>query len=579
MNKIAIYSYKCIFAPLSFALTSTLAFADNTTLGTDAGANLIGSAEGNTLVGQSAGNAMTYSDYNTFIGDQTGMANTGNDNVFIGYQSGLVNINCFDNTFVGYQSGVANCSATSGSDNSFFGYQSGFMNTEGNDNTFIGFLSGYENTTGSENTFFGYHAGYGLSTADKNTGVGYRTMRDGTTTAYGNAVMGYYVGYDLTSGSHNTQLGYDIYQLDEGNFNTTVGFQAAYNTEQGDYNTFIGAYAGYQNDAVSAVQDNRNTAFGAGAYYNNRQGSDNLYIGVDSDVWGTGTNRSVSVGYGAEGEDSGGVAIGAYSASVADDSIALGTSTDVLNEDAIGIGLNSDSYSNKTVTIGGVSTLSWDAALDITNSLGDDAYRFSNLISASVNSQADSNASVSWILNADSAEDDGDSWQVEVSEDGDFIFANDISGSQVAKLTLTGDGDLSVGGELYLNSDRRLKTNILPIKNALELSNNIQAVRYHFIEEENTVPSHLGLIAQQVEAIVPEMVKTDENGRKTVNYIALVPILVESIKGLDKQNKTNRDLLKELKARKAKLENLVSASHSNSLNLIAKKEAFTHEGL
>lgn len=578
MNKSFTYCQKCMIASASITLTSTFAFADNTTLGTDAGANLTASADANTLIGHSAGNAMTFSDYNTFIGNQAGMANTGNDNVFLGYQSGLVNISCFDNTFVGYQSGLANCSASTGSDNSFFGYRSGLKNTEGNDNTFFGYIAGYENTTGDENVMFGYAAGKGINESDRNTGVGYGSMRSGTVTGSGNAFLGHYAGFDITSGTHNTQIGYNIYQLDEGNFNTSIGFESGFHTEFGDYNTFVGASSGYQNDVISTADDTHfNTAFGAGALYNNREGQNNLFIGASADTYNASnivTDGSVGIGYSVDGAETGSVALGAYAGALGDNIIAIGASADVDDNKSIGIGFDVDSASNKTVTIGGANTLSWDSAVDATNSLGDTAYRFSNLISASINSVANANTSTAWTIQADAAEDDGDSWQVEVSEGGQITFANDVSGSQVANLTLNGDGDLSVGGELYLNSDKRLKHNIQPIKNSLNLTKKVQAVHYHFAGDDDNSLKHLGLIAQQVETVIPNMVKTDETGRKTVNYIALVPLLVESIKTLDNQNKSNQELLKQLKARKVNLEKLIA---SRTTNQFTSKEALIHE--
>ena len=45
-----------------------------------------------------------------------------------------------------------------------------------------------------------------------------------------------------------------------------------------------------------------------------------------------------------------------------------------------------------------------------------------------------------------------------------------------------------------------------------------------------------GLIAQDVEALFPELVKTDEKGFKSLNYTGLIPHLIESVKELRKQN-------------------------------------------
>ena len=41
---------------------------------------------------------------------------------------------------------------------------------------------------------------------------------------------------------------------------------------------------------------------------------------------------------------------------------------------------------------------------------------------------------------------------------------------------------------------------------------------------------HYGLIAQEVEKVLPQVVKTDENGEKAIAYTEIIPILIESIK-------------------------------------------------
>ena len=47
---------------------------------------------------------------------------------------------------------------------------------------------------------------------------------------------------------------------------------------------------------------------------------------------------------------------------------------------------------------------------------------------------------------------------------------------------------------------------------------------------------HIGLIAQEVEKVVPEIVTTDENGFKSLAYGRITPLLVESVKYLKEEN-------------------------------------------
>ena len=63
----------------------------------------------------------------------------------------------------------------------------------------------------------------------------------------------------------------------------------------------------------------------------------------------------------------------------------------------------------------------------------------------------------------------------------------------------------------------------------------MSGVTFDWIEKEE-VHSHkghdVGVIAQEVEAVLPEVVVTRDNGYKAVNYEKIVPLLIESIKDL-----------------------------------------------
>ena len=74
-------------------------------------------------------------------------------------------------------------------------------------------------------------------------------------------------------------------------------------------------------------------------------------------------------------------------------------------------------------------------------------------------------------------------------------------------------------------SDEKFKTNIKPITDALEIIKKLQGVSYDWIEGGS---SH-GLIAQTVENIIPNVV-SDNGERKTINYSAIIPFLIEAIK-------------------------------------------------
>jgi len=96
--------------------------------------------------------------------------------------------------------------------------------------------------------------------------------------------------------------------------------------------------------------------------------------------------------------------------------------------------------------------------------------------------------------------------------------------------------------EVNTTSDQRLKENIQTLNNAVDIVNNLRGVAY-----VKGGKAELGLIAQEVEQIIPQVVGTDMSGYKTIAYGNMVGVLVEAIK---EQQKT----IKELTTRLEKLE-------------------------
>jgi hypothetical protein len=90
-------------------------------------------------------------------------------------------------------------------------------------------------------------------------------------------------------------------------------------------------------------------------------------------------------------------------------------------------------------------------------------------------------------------------------------------------------GDMEIGGQYYSFSDINLKENIEVIPNALDKVSEIRGVTYNRNDLEDDT-RHAGVIAQEVEQVLPEAVRTDRNGIKSVTYGNMVPLLVEAIK-------------------------------------------------
>ena len=89
-------------------------------------------------------------------------------------------------------------------------------------------------------------------------------------------------------------------------------------------------------------------------------------------------------------------------------------------------------------------------------------------------------------------------------------------------------------GQLYVQSDERLKTDILPIENALDRIGKLKGVYYHW-KDDKKEKQEIGVIAQDVQQQFPELVNTDKNGILSVDYIKLTAILIECVKDLKQQ--------------------------------------------
>jgi len=117
------------------------------------------------------------------------------------------------------------------------------------------------------------------------------------------------------------------------------------------------------------------------------------------------------------------------------------------------------------------------------------------------------------------------------TSDKDMIFRVNDGGSEIVALTI----DASEAGAATFNnnvtafSDERLKDNIETIENGLDKVEQLRGVTYTRDEREN-----IGVIAQEVEKILPEIVLTadDEMGTKSVDYSRLTAVLIEAVKDL-----------------------------------------------
>lgn len=115
---------------------------------------------------------------------------------------------------------------------------------------------------------------------------------------------------------------------------------------------------------------------------------------------------------------------------------------------------------------------------------------------------------------------------------------------------LYGDGDCNISGTIFLSSDQQLKENIEVLSNGLDQIMQLEPKRYTYRTDEFSFLNlsggqHIGLIAQEVEAVLPDLVRTirrpsdiDSLGNattpeldyKALNYMELIPLLISAVK-------------------------------------------------
>ena len=133
-----------------------------------------------------------------------------------------------------------------------------------------------------------------------------------------------------------------------------------------------------------------------------------------------------------------------------------------------------------------------------------------------------------------------DALLLDMSEAGSALFNSDISGS-----TIRASGDIIA----FNSSDERLKDNVEPIKFPLDKLGKIGGYTFDWNDKQQIYHGHdVGVLAQEIEEVLPEAVKDRGSGYKGVQYDKIIPLLIEGIKELKEKVKhieENCDCLKK----------------------------------
>ena len=404
-------------------------------------------------------------------------------------------------TALGYNAGAA----TTGARNVFLGVSAGQANVSGPDSIAIGYQA-MQNYTGADggNIAIGTSA---LSTATSgssyyNVAVGYEAMKLNTS-GYNNVAMGWRALLNNTSGRMSVAIGYNaLRSLTTGNDGSTaVGASALDQVTTGIYNVGCGG------SAIAAVTTGSyNTALGYNA------------LGPA----GTTSSSNTAVGYNAMS------AGGVKSNNTAVGREALAANTTGSSQTAVGyLALNSSTGAENTAV--GTS-----AGAGITSGTGN------VILGPNSGGTLTTGASNIYVGNAAMASGAAVNFEILIG------WNTSGKGSSTGFITPNGGGVYqgNNSSSWSTTSDQRLKKNIADNNDGLDKINSIRVRNFEYrLPEEvdaelkptdavNRTGVQLGVIAQELQAVLPECVKTESTGVMSVDTDNLTWYLVNAVKQL-----------------------------------------------
>ena len=201
-------------------------------------------------------------------------------------------------------------------------------------------------------------------------------------------------------------------------------------------------------------------------------------------------------------------------------------------------GLSSDIQTQldaKNATINSGNRL--DADLINDGSISNTEFNYLNGVTSAVQTQLDSKLSSSGNITTGGSIIIPDSGNIGSSSDTDAIMIAN-SGN------VTFSQDITISGDVTISSDARLKSNIVSLGSTLSKLLLIDGKSYEMKGKQK-----IGVLAQEIQAVFPELVSEDDNEMLSVNYQGLVPVLINALKEQESKiidQQTQIDELKEL---------------------------------
>ena len=562
----------------------------------------VGGGNNNTIVGNGNLISNTNGYENTTTGNNAMYSNTtGYRNTSTGFQSLYNNLTGANNVSDGWHSLFNN---TNGNNNSASGYDSLSNNTTGSQNTAFGMYALNGNTTGNNNTAIGFGANVNSNSYNNAMAIGSNAVAtasnmiqlgDGAVTRLntsGNLTLagGVLVGAGASFNGENTVVGANALTNAGTYYSTAVGANTLSNTS-GLYNSAFGNKAG-----IEVTSGTNNTLLG---YYSGRgitDGSKNTFIGSNINLGNVSNNIALSDGDGNirlryDGTEwnmfsnylklNNGIVMGAdrngnntntvvgYNALNYNNSLNTGSENTALGFNSLGnntsgtlntaSGLNA--LANNTTgnfnTANGSGTLQANSTGNLNIAMG--LYALGNNTTGS-NNVAIGYAAMDNHYSGDRNTAIGNNTKISNTVENSIAIGNDasVSSSNIIQLGNGNITDVYTSGTIHANalqitSDRRLKTNIEPIQNSIETIMKLNPVHYdkkNSLESKEYVNKENGFIAQEIQKVVPFIVKESSDKEKllSVDYTSIIPVLTKGIQEQQKQIEEQQEQIDKLKA-------------------------------
>jgi hypothetical protein len=385
----------------------------------------------------------------------------------------------------------------------------------------------------------------------------------------------------LSTGFFTTLLGIDAGSSNSGAQNTFLGNRAGQFNTSGAANTFVGFQAGAANNVGS------NNVIVGNSAGNDLVGSFNSIFGAAAGGLTSGTNISL---FGMSSSAANGLsnasAFGSRAFVGQSNSLVLGSINGVNGAAAdTNVGIGTSVPARRLHVSSGSSGAAPLSSADFV--LEDDASAFQHFLTA--------DDVESGILFGDPTDSIG----------GGIIFNNASfnnginfrAGGNTTRMTLTGGGFLGIGtttpgdmldvnGDIRVgsgstgcvkdsdgtviagtcSSDSRLKRDISPFPRVLDKMSMLKPVHFYWDEKQQSgkvfgKSLSFGLIAQDVEKVLPELIAEDEKGYKAVRYNKLPLLTLQAVKDLKEENDILKKRLSETEAQIAALKKLVCAQN------------------